>query len=283
MTSLANSRTLIVGCGFVGTSLAAELTRHGALVWGLSRTPRDLPPGVTAVAADITQPQTLAQRLPEGITHLIFAASAGASSDERYQAVYVRGSRNILDALESGNLQRILFVSSTSVYAQHDGEWVDESSVAAATHFSGQRMLEAERLVSSTAVPATVLRCAGIYGPGRTRLIDMVRRGEATYDQATPRFTNRIHRDDVAGALVHLMQHPTPAALYVGVDEYPAPEREVYDFLARRLNVDGPKAEPRRPSSRSNNKRCSSKLLQSHGYRFRYPTFREGYAAMLGA
>lgn len=280
----SNSRTLIVGCGFVGEQLALELARARGAVWGLSRSARALPHGVNSISADITVPQTLKGQLPSGVTHLVFAASAGGSSDERYRSVYVTGTRNLLEHLDCGSLERVFFVSSTAVYAQSDGERVDENSATSPTHFSGQRMLEAENLVTSFEAPSVILRCAGIYGPGRTRLIDTVRQGQACYDPSVSRFTNRIHRDDVAGALMHLMQLANPAPLYVGVDEYPAPEREVFEFLAECLNVEGPKTGASGESTRGgNNKQCSSALLRAHGYRFRFPTFRQGYGAMLRA
>lgn len=280
--NLSASRTLIVGCGFVGRQLAAELIRAGGAVWGLSRSPQALPPGVTGIAADITQPRTLAGRLPD-VTHVVFTASAGGSSDEQYRSVYVQGSRNVLEHVDPRRLQRLLFVSSTAVYAQEDGEWVDENSPTLPSHFSGTRMLEAERMMMNAAVPSVILRCAGIYGPGRTRLIDSVRSGNASYDADRARFTNRIHRDDVAGALVHLMKRQDAAPLYVGVDEHPAPEREVFEFLATRLGVAGPKPTGTTRTQRTSNKRCSGTLLRQHGYRFKFPTFREGYAAMLEA
>jgi nucleoside-diphosphate-sugar epimerase len=278
---ISNSRVLIVGCGFVGRQLALELVRAGATVWGLSRTPRDLPHGVNPVAADITQPHTLEGRLPE-VTHVVFAASAGGSSDEQYRAVYVSGTSNVFAALQQAAVQRIGFVSSTAVYAQQNGVWIDEESPTLPTHFAGLRMLEAERVVATARIPSVILRCAGIYGPSRTRLIDSVRQGEASYDPSAPRFTNRIHRDDVALALVHLLFMPKPAPVYVGVDEYPAPEGEVFEFLASLLSVPPPQAKGARDTTRGNsNKRCSSALLRRHGYTFQFPTFREGYGAML--
>lgn len=278
--SLSASRTLIVGCGFVGRQLAAELVSAGGAVWGLSRAPQDLPPGVNGIAADITEPRTLEGRLPD-VTHVVFAASAGGSSDEQYRSVYVEGTANVLANVGTRSLHRVLFVSSTAVYAQEDGSWVDETSPTLPTHFSGSRMLEAEKVVSNAGVSNVVLRAAGIYGPGRTRLIDSVRQGNASYDPTAERFTNRIHRDDVAGALAHLMAMQDPAPLYIGVDEAPAPEREVFEFLAARLGVQGPKAAGTNRTQRTSNKRCNGGLLRQHGYRFRFPTFREGYAAML--
>lgn len=273
-------RVIIAGCGFVGTRLALELNSRGDDVWGLSRTAPDLPAGCHHLQADLTQAETLRGKLPSGTTHLVYAASAGRSSDEQYEAVYVRGLLNLLTEADLSSLQRLLFVSSTAVYPQDDGSWVDEQSSTQPTHFSGVRTLQAEQVALNCGLPATVLRCAGIYGPGRTRLIDAVRSGQANYDPSTPRYTNRIHRDDVAGALAHLMSMRDAESIYIGVDEHPADQREVLGFLAQKLGLEFP-----RPTSdtakRGGNKRCRGDKLRRSGYKFRFPTYREGYSSML--
>src|SRR4029077_5055024 len=138
------------------------------------------------------------------------------------------GLQRLLAALEASRVRRVFFTSSTAVYAQHDGQWVDEDSETAPTNFSGVRLLEAEALLRRCPLPSTVLRCSGIYGPGRTRLIDSVRQGTAL---ASDRFTNRIHRDDVAGAIAHLLRSESAPELLLLNDDDPAPEREVLSFL----------------------------------------------------
>jgi nucleoside-diphosphate-sugar epimerase len=141
-------------------------------------------------------------------------------------------------------------------------------------------VLEGEGIVRGAAVPhRVVLRLGGIYGPGRTRLVDRVRRGEATCPPE-PTWTNRIHRDDAAGAIRHLLALDDPEEVYLGVDTDPAERCEVLTWLAERLGAPAPRPGP---ASRRGNKRVSSARLQASGYRFRYPTFREGYGAMLDA
>jgi nucleoside-diphosphate-sugar epimerase len=175
------------------------------------------------------------------------------------------------------------------VYAQDDGSWVDEGSPAEPAEGTGRRILEGERLVASAPFTGVTLRLAGIYGPGRTRLLEQVRSGEARIPRDEPRYTNRIHRDDCAGAIVHLLALATPDALYLGVDREPAPIADVQRWLAAELGVPAPPAEadPENvqdsPSARRNrsNKRCKNDRLIASGYVFRYPTFREGYRAIL--
>lgn len=275
-------RVLIAGCGYVGAALAIRLLDAGAAVWGLKRDPRDLPAGMNAVAADLTDPTTL-RGVPSELDAVVYCPSAGHSSDEAYRRVYVDGLTNLcaLPSIQTA-LPRLLFVSSTSVYGQDDCSWITEASPTEPQRFSGQRTLQAEQVALSSRLPALILRCGGIYGPGRRRLLDSVRTGNATYDPDRPMFTNRIHRDDVAGALLHLMQLPAPQSIYLGVDCLPASREEVLNWLAEKLHAPKPKAAPTLESDReAGSKRCSNARLLASGYRFAFPTFREGYAPEL--
>jgi nucleoside-diphosphate-sugar epimerase len=213
-------------------------------------------------------------------------AAAERTDDVSYQAVYVIGIRNLLDHLAKTNqpLKRFFFTSSTAVYAQTGGEWVDETSETSPGEFSGRRLLQGEQLLLRGPFAATVVRMAGIYGPGRTRLIDQVRRGEAVCPTGESRYTNRIHRDDCAGILRHLMSLSSPEALYLGTDDEPSDQSEVFRWLAKRLGTPSPPAGPIAAvaGGRSqSNKRCRNTRLLQSGYSCRYPTFREGYGAIL--
>ncbi len=172
--------------------------------------------------------------------------------------------------------------SSTGVYAQQDGSWVDESSPAVAADFSARRLLQGESIVRAGPFPATVLRLGGIYGPGRTRTIEAVRAGRARVAAGPPRYGNRVHRDDAAAAVAHLLLAGEARPLYLGVDDDPADDAEVLRWLASRLGVPPPPVEDaREPRERRGNKRCRNALLRASGFEFTYPTFREGYAALL--
>jgi len=282
---LRMARVLIAGCGYVGTAVAERLVAGGHEVWGLRRNPGKLPSGIHPVAADLTDPETL-RSLPEGLDCVCYTAAADGFTDEAYRAAYVDGLRILLDALQSRRRQprRIVFTSSTVVYAQSAGEWVDETSPTAPVHFAGTRMLEAEGLVRHAPFAATVVRLGGVYGPGRGGLIDRVRRGEAVCTDGPPRYSNRIHRDDCTGALEHVLTAPRPDELYLGVDHEPAEECAVLRWVAAQLGVPPPRvasAPGGGPRGRRGNKRCRNAKLVASGYTFRYPTFREGYAALL--
>ena len=281
------ANVLIAGCGYVGTALGPRLASEGHVVWGLRRRPDALPSSIRPFVADLTVPETL-QALPPGLDVVFYTAAADAPDDEAYRAAYVEGLHNLLRALDHQRqaLRRVFFTSSTGVYAQASGAWVDETSPTEPAEFSGIRVLEGERLLIENPFPATVLRLGGIYGPGRTRLIERVRQGLAVCQDGPPLYTNRIHRDDCAGALRHLMTLAEPASLYLGVDHEPAEQCEVLQWLAARLGVSPPGVEPPSGSEvrrHQSNKRCSNAKLVASGYVFRYSSFRDGYMALLDA
>jgi nucleoside-diphosphate-sugar epimerase len=277
------ARVLIAGCGYVGEALGKLLLADDHEVWGLRRNPRSLPAGIESIAADLAQPEDLAD-LPGGIDIVCYLVSPNGSEDALYRHAYVDGLRGLIAALHRGGQRpRLLFASSTAVYRQHDGEWVDESSETAPDHWSGKRLLEGEQIALQAFPSATVARFGGIYGPRRTQLIDRVRSGRAVYCPGTPQYTNRIHRDDCAGVLRHLIKLWNPDPIYLAVDSEPAEERSVLLWLAGVMGSPEPRAveTPEVSKRPRGNKRCRNARLVQSGYTFRYPTFREGYSAVL--
>ncbi len=276
---------LILGCGYVGVALGAALGEDGHLVWGMRRNPENLPEAIKPLAADVHD-KDLSDFLPEGLDFIFYTLSSGGGGEAGYQAAYADGPQNLIKALDmkGEKPKRIFFTSSTAVYPQTDGGWVDEESPTQPTYYSGRILLEGERAFLSSDHPATILRLAGIYGPNRTRLIDSVRAGRAEHHTGPPRFTNRIHRDDCAGTLIHLMKMATPDEIYIGVDDEPADRRAVLNWLAEQLGVPHPretKTSEAESARAMTNKRCSNARLKATGYRFVYPSYREGYAEMI--
>ena len=233
------SRVLIAGCGDVGGALGRLLVGAGHQAFGLRRNVRALPPELEPVAADLGDPASLAGAVPGEVDVLVYTAAASGFDDAAYREAYVRGLGNVLEALDRSRLRRVLFVSSTGVYGRDDGGWVDEDSPSLPSGFSGRRLLEGEAVAASAGVPAVSVRFGGIYGPGRTRLIDRVRSGAGCAGNPVL-WTNRIHRDDCAGVLHHLVELDRPRASYIGVDCEPAPQCLVMDWLADRLGVAHP-------------------------------------------
>ena len=275
---------LLAGCGDLGTEAGLRFAAGGHRVVGWRRSPAKLPAAIEGVAADLRS--TDLPVVPADTTAVVVAVAADSPTEAAYRAAYVDGLAHVLDALERDAVtpRRVLFVSSTAVYGDAAGGWVDESTTAAPGGFSGRVLLEAEDLLLSrlrgTGSVPVVLRLGGIYGPGRTRLIDQVRSGAAVIPDE-PRYTNRIHRDDAAAAMVHLASTAVdPAPVYVGVDDSPAELGEVLRFLAAEMGFPEPPVGPA-GEARGGNKRCSNALLRSSGLKLAYPTFREGYRAVL--
>jgi nucleoside-diphosphate-sugar epimerase len=275
---------LLAGCGDLGTEAGLRFAAAGHRVVGWRRTPSKLPPAIDGAAADLSSPNL--PPVPADTTAVVVAVAADSPTDAAYRTAYVDGLAHVLDALERDGVMphRVLFVSSTAVYGDADGGWVDESTRAAPGSFSGRILLEAESLLADrlrgTSSTAVALRLGGIYGPGRTRLIDQVRTGSALIPDV-PRYTNRIHRDDAAAAIVQLCtMEDEPSPIYLGVDNEPAELGDVLRFLAAELGLNDPPTGDA-GNARGGNKRCSNALLRGTGYSFRYPTFREGYRDIL--
>jgi nucleoside-diphosphate-sugar epimerase len=279
-------RVLVAGCGYVGSALAEQLAARGDEVFALRRSDGPWPAGARGVRADLRDPGSLAA-LPRALDAVVYAAAADRFDDDAYRAAYADGPRNLWAALAAAGqrLRRAVFVSSTAVHAQDGGEWVDETSPTEPAGFSGRRLLEGERALGEAPGRGVVLRLGGIYGPGRTRLVESVRSGTARLRPGPPHYTNRIHRDDCAGALAHLLALDDPDAVYVGVDREPAAENDVLTWIAARLGRPLPPAGDAAPAARRprGSKRCSSARLVASGYAFRFPTYREGYGALIEA
>lgn len=227
------AKILIAGCGYVGSALAERLVAGPHEVWGLRRRPLMMPLGVQPIEADLAVARTL-RDLPRDLEFIVYSAAPSGGDDAHYRTAYVEGVNRLLEALAEQHQRprRIFFLSSTSVYGQSKGEWVDESSETEPLDFRGKRVLEGEAILREGPLASTVLRLGGIYGPRRTGLIDRVRTGQASFRKGSPHYTNRIHRDDVVGALAHLMEMDGLAPLYVAVDDDPAEESVVLQWLA---------------------------------------------------
>lgn len=274
---------LIVGCGDLGTEAGLRFAAAGHRVLGWRRSPGKLPPQIEGVAADLGGELPT---VPSDVDVVVVAVAADEATEAAYRAAYVVGLGNVLDGLERDGVtpRRILFVSSTAVYSAANGAIVDEQTPTEPVSFSGRLILEAEELLRArlegTPTAGIALRLGGIYGPGRTRLIDQVRSGSAVIPDQ-PRHTNRIHRDDAAAAIVHLStMGPEPESAYLGVDSDPAELGDVLRFLAVELGCPEPPTG-RVATARGGDKRCSSARLRATGFQFRYPTYKEGYRAIL--
>ena len=265
---------LLVGCGQLGADVGLRMAARGHSVLAIRRRAELVPPPLLGLSADLTAE---GPQLPElDLEHLVVALTARPRTEEAYRATYVDGMRRALDALdEVGQVpRRAVLVSSTSVYgSQPDGAIVDEDTPAHPADGPGRMLLEAEQLFSARIPHGTVLRLSGLYGGPPGRLQAQVLAGDITDPD---RWTNRIHRDDAAAAVVHLLTRAQdPDRLYVGTDDEPALLGDVAAHLARRLKAPAP---PAADPSRATGRRLSNAHLRSTGWAPAYPTYREGYA-----
>jgi nucleoside-diphosphate-sugar epimerase len=275
---------LIAGCGDVGSRLATQLLVSGWEVHGLRRDVSRLPEGVIGVAGDLFNKDCPATWPIGAVDYLVYCAAATDHDEAGYRAAYVQGLKHVLEWLDDYGQapKRLLFVSSSSVYGQQKGEWIDETSSAAAVGYSGQVMLEAEQVALNSGIPASIVRLTGIYGPGREWLLTQVRRGYRVVTEP-PLYANRIHADDAAGLLACLLEADHRGVVldevYIGVDDAPAALADVVGWLREYLGVTewAEDASVRRTGS----KRCSNARAKALGWTPKYPSYREGYAAIL--
>jgi nucleoside-diphosphate-sugar epimerase len=276
-----SERVLLAGCGDLGLRVAALLLEQGDDVYALRRhAPAPDGSSLRWLSGDLTQRETL-RSLPTGITQLVYLPTPDAREEAAYRAIFIDGLRNVLDALTENSLQRVLFVSSTAVYGEHGDQWVDEATPPAPLGFNGEVLLEAERWLAAQPAQSIALRLAGLYGPGRIQLIERLRSGLASAPRKPVHWTNRIHIDDAAAAIAHLLRIREPQTLYLGVDDTPLPMDELYESLAALI---GAAAVPEGPAPASiGSKRLSNARLRGSGFRFRWPDSRVGYAHLLPA
>jgi len=195
-----------------------------------------------------------------------------------YREVYLEGVRQMNRHQPQA---RRIFVSSTSVYGQRDGSWVDESSPTEPAAETSRVLVETER--EALGAGAIVLRAAGIYGPGRAALFEKFRRGEAVIEGEGLRWLNQIHRSDLIAALVHLLDAGVPGEIYNAADDEPVRLRDFYAWCSEKLGKPMPPHGPVDPKRKRGltDKRVSNRKLRAAGWAPQFRTFREGLADRL--
>ena len=275
---------LVAGCGALGGAVARSLTAIGE-VWGIRRTASAIPHGVHPAPADLLDREQLAAAVPEAPDILLYCLTPSTYDDAGYRSAYVDGLANLLAVTDTRNLKRLFFISSTSVYGQDDDSLVDELSPVAPRRYSGERVLQGERLALDSGLPATVIRFSGIYGPRRGRFLESVMEGELNPDSPGP-YTNRIHEQDAAAVCVHLIEKALAGAAledtYLASDCEPARLDEVVHWIRQQVPCQPPAPDGRR-GGRGGSKRCNNQRLLDSGFEFTYPDFRAGYQPMIQA
>jgi nucleoside-diphosphate-sugar epimerase len=274
---------LIVGCGDLGSRVGGTLAAEGWTVHGARRNSEALPSGFIAHRADYAAAGGL-ESLRELRPHTVLATFLPVDRTvDGYVAGFVTGARNLVAALGDHRPARLLFVSSTRVFAESGGGWVDETSPLSEDDERAAAIIEAESIVRSAGYPVSIVRFAGIYGHPGGRLLARVGRGELS--PTVPRWSNRIHREDCAGFLCHLLRAVVAgeelAPVYIGVDNCPVLQHEVELWLARQLGAKVGEEASAPVAGSAVGKRCRNGLLRASGYDLRFPDYRSGYRAVL--
>ncbi|WP_380675479.1 SDR family oxidoreductase [Salinigranum sp. GCM10025319] len=283
-------RTVVLGCGYVGLELGRQLRDRGHDVVGVRRSDAGLDAvadaGLDPVRADVTDPESLSD-VPDA-DWLVFAASSGGRGADAARRVFVRGLENAVEAFAGRDdpPERLVYTSSTGVYGDHGGDWVDEDTRIEPTTEKTQVLAEAEDVALSAPFPSAVARFAGLYGPDRYRL------GRYLTGPVTEGYLNMVHRADAAGAVRFALEEAIDGVVLI-VDDEPVSKWEFADWLADECGVDRPPKRTKEDRLDAGDlseaarrriltsKRCSNRRLRELGYEFTYPTYREGYRAAI--
>ncbi len=285
-------RVLIVGCGYVGLPLGAELVRLGHEVHGLRRNP-DATEAMKAVGliphlGDITQAEALAQ-LPGPFDWVVNTVASGHGGEDDYRRVYFEGTQNLINGLAGTPIKKFVYTSSTGVYGQTDGSLVKEDAPTTPSTPTSQWLVKTEDLLRTAArdrnFPAVILRVAGIYGPDRGHYFQQYLRNEARIPGKGERLMNMIHRDDVVTAIIAALKSGRAGETYNAVDDEPVAQIHFFRWLSETLGkwmppfVAEDPAEALRKRGLTHKKVSNRRMKMELGVQLRYPNFRQGYTA----
>jgi nucleoside-diphosphate-sugar epimerase len=285
-------RVLIVGCGYVGVPLGAELVRLGHEVFGLRRNAaaeNELKAaGIQPLFGDVTKPDEL-KNLPRDFDWVVNCVAAGGDA-ENYREVYFNGTINLIEWLAPSPPKKFIYTSSTSVYAQNDGSPVKESSPTEPTAETSKILVATEKVLLDAAAqkkfPAVILRVAGIYGPDRGHWFKQFLKDTAHIEGDGARFLNMIHRDDLIGCIIAALKNGRAGEIYNAADDEPVSQLHFFQWLAQAVDKPLPPSAPENSGENrrrgATNKRVSNRKLKMElGHQFKYPNFRIGYSAEL--
>lgn len=276
---------LILGCGYLGERVAQQWHAAGRTVYTVTRSPDRAETfaqaGYIPLLGDVMQPDSL--RLPPDVTTILYAIGLDRTTGHSQRAVYVTGLQHALASLTNCGVSqpRVLYISSTSVYGESAGEWITSETPAHPTKESGHVCLEAETVLRDWAhthtAPATVLRLAGIYGPGRLLSRAASLRQQTPLSGCPQAWLNLIHVDDAVTAVLAAERNITAGNTWLVADTEPVPRGVYYSHLAALVNAPPPVFSA--PDDPERNKRCDSRTTQATlNWQLRYPTYREGLA-----
>lgn len=276
-------RLLVVGFGDIGQRVSRLLSPLGWDIHAVRRHPDPQQTGITWHRADYTDADSL--RFAESLQPDIVLTTLTPLSREisGYKSGFAIATHNLLQGLGAHKANRIIMASSTRVYAETSGGWVDEHSPLSISDERALAIIDAEQQLLLSGLPASIVRFGGIYGTPGGRLVKKILDGRVS--PARPvRYTNRIHRDDCAGFIAHLILQAQAGddllPIYNGVDNKPVTAHEVESWLAVKL---GARSTPDNTatSPSASHKRCRNDALRSSGYELLFPDYQTGYQSVL--
>lgn len=276
-------KVLLAGCGDIGQRTGARLTPDHQC-FGLRRHPQNLPDTIIPVVGNMTDVKGLQKTLGEGFDAVVVTLTPEEFTEQAYRQSYLAGATALATAIGNTSTalrpRLVIWVSSTSVYGNNQGDWVDEQSPTNPGSFSGRVLLAAEQQIQRLPCAHSIVRFSGIYGPGRTRMLSQIKAGMGR--PAVPeQWSNRIHSDDCAGVLAHLIERffedKSIEPLYLATDCAPVTQHEMRNWLAAQMQVQLIDKAVIQHSTR----RCSNQRLLDSGYKFIFPSYKEGYLGLM--
>ena len=281
---MAHPHLLIVGCGDIGVRVGSSLQSQGWKISGMRRRADQLPKTFSAIPGDYTKADDLTGLAELRPDYLLFTPTPTSRDESGYWEGFDRPVRTLLADGMKKALHGAVMISSTRVFAEKSGGWVDEKSPITTDDPCADAIFSAEQQFISGIPAATVYRASGLYeGSPKGHLVSRVSSGAFSADPN--RYSNRIHREDLARAvefaLLRAQKSQPLTGCYIASDDKPAAIGEVEAWLADRLGVTyDPVVAVTGDNSFRGNRRCDNARLREAGFVFRYPDYRAGYARL---
>ena len=276
-------KRLVVGCGYLGLRVAKRWLAAGDSVFAITRSEsraKDLQTeGISPIVGDVTSPESL-DNLPE-VDSVLFAVGMDRTKYSDIRLVYVDGLKHILERLAE-TTSHLIYISSTGVYGDFGGQWIDETAATQPAREGGKACLEAEQLIAKSkfATRSTVLRFAGIYGPDRVPTRNLIQSKDWKKLSAAG-YLNLIHVDDGAKIVTIVADTDPSGETFVVSDGQPSLRKQYYEFIAKQFGVDKipweeSKVKPEQSRSGTSKRISNRKLMEQFEIQLDFPDYKSG-------